>query len=342
MTKQLTNTELIFFCRQLALILKSGISLLEGVSILRDDAASKEGQEILTSVYDRLLETGSITDALTEAHVFPAYLIHMVEIGDISGNLEEAFSSLADHYQREEDFSKNIRSALSYPLIMLGMLSVVLLVLILKVMPVFNQVFMELGAEMSGLSLHILNLGNTLRRYSLVFLLLLAALVGGLFYLFRSPRGKQFLAGLPFTKSLSEKIACARFASGLSMALRSGLDTEGSFDLVIQLIENPSFQEKVSQARSLIQEGEDFAESLNKAGIFSGMDARMVSMGFRTGSADMVLGQIADRLFEETDDSLQRAAGLVEPTLVAVLSVLVGLILLSVMLPLVGIMSNIG
>lgn len=342
MKKQLTNTELIFFCRQLAFVLNSGISLLEGISILRDDAATREGQEILTLVYDRLLETGSITDALTEAAVFPEYLIHTVEMGDISGNLEEAFASLADHYQREEDFSKNIRGALTYPLIMLGMLSAVLLVLIVKVMPIFNQVYTELGAEMSGISFHILNLGNTIRSYSLVFLLLLLILAAGLFALFRSPKSKQLLGRLPFVRRLLEKVARARFASGMSMALRSGLDTERSFELTLQLVEHPAFQEKIRAASARIQEGEDFADALNQTGIFSGMDARMVAMGFRTGSADAALNQISDRLFEEVDDSLQRAAGLVEPTLVAVLSVLVGLILLSVMLPLVGIMSSIG
>lgn len=342
MKKYLTNTELTYICRQLALILKSGISLLEGVSILRDDAATSEGQKLLTEIYDQLLMSGNIKESFAATGVFPDYLLHMVEIGDLSGNLEETFDSLAAHYEREENFSKNIRGALSYPLIMLGMLLAVLLVLILKVMPVFNQVFMELGVEMSGISLHILNLGDHLRQYAVVFLLLLLLLFGFIFYMFRSSDGKKLFYRLPVMKQLSHKIACARFASGLSMTLRSGLDTEGSFDLLLHLTDDPAFREKVSRIRSEIQEGTDFAEALQKSGIFSGMDIRLISLGFRTGSADTVLARIADRLFEEIDDSMQRIVGYLEPTLVAVLSVLVGLILLSVMLPLVGIMSNIG
>ena len=131
-------------------------------------------------------------------------------------------------------------------------------------------------------------------------------------------------------------------AGGYGLALTSVMDTEEGFDLVTQLVDDPDFCQKIASAREAIQNGEDFSDALNKAGIFSGIDARMVSVGFRAGAADSALSDIASRLQTETDEKLQSLAGLLEPTLVAVLSVLVGLILLSVMLPLVNVMSNIG
>lgn len=346
MKKKLSNEELVFFCQQLALLLKSGISLLEGVSILRDDAATEEARNILSLVYDELLESGSIRDALQKARVFPPYLIHMAQMGDISGSLDDTFQSLALYYQREEDLSKSIRDALSYPLIMLGMLSAVLLVLILKVMPIFQQVFTELGAEMNGFSRGILSLGNNLRSYSFVFLILLLILAGLILWVTQTKGGKTVfltvIRKLPLIKTISEKAACSRFAAGMSMVLHSGLDMEEGFDQVTQLVDHPEFQIKVQKARELIHNGEDFSDALNKAGIFSGMDARMVSIAFRTGDSDSVLAQIAQRHQEEIETRLQNTVGLLEPALVAVLSVLVGLILLSVMLPLVSIMSSIG
>lgn len=346
MKKKLTNSELVYICRQISMLLKAGISLLEAISILQDDAVSEDGRTVLSTIYNELLETGEIKSALQKTEVFPAYLIHMVEIGELSGNLDDTFASLAIHYQREADLSKSIRGALTYPLIMLGMLSAVLLVLIVKVMPIFSQVFQDLGAEMGGMARSLLALGDSLRRYSLVFLLLLLVLAALTVYLSRTQKGKAQLRTLtqklPLTRIFSEKIACSRFASGLSIALHSGLDTESAFDLVIQLVDHPDFNQKINQARDLIHNGQDFSDALNQAGIFSGMDARMVSVGFRAGSADSVLSDISVRLQNETDEKLQNIAGLLEPTLVAVLSILVGLILLSVMLPLVGIMSNIG
>ena len=234
----------------------------------------------------------------------------------------------------------------TYPLIMLGMLSAVLLVLIVKVMPVFDQVFQELGVEMSGAAAGVLHLGNGLRRYALVFLILFLLLAVGLLYLTRTTKGRIQLRTIarkfPLSRRLMYDTSCARFASGMSVALKSGLDTEEGFDLVTQLVDDPDFCQKIASAREAIQNGEDFSDALNKAGIFSGIDARMVSVGFRAGAADSALSDIASRLQTETDEKLQSLARLLEPTLVAVLSVLVGLILLSVMLPLVNVMSNIG
>lgn len=107
--------------------------------------------------------------------------------------------------------------------------------------------------------------------------------------------------------------SCARFASGMSVALKSGLDTEEGFDLVTQLVDDPDFCQKIASAREAIQNGEDFSDALNKAGIFSGIDARMVSVGFRAGAADSALSDIASRLQTETDEKLQSLAGLLEP-----------------------------
>ena len=128
----------------------------------------------------------------------------------------------------------------------------------------------------------------------------------------------------------------------MSVALKSGLDTEEGFDLVTQLVDDPDFCQKIASAREAIQNGEDFSDALNKAGIFSGIDARMVSVGFRSGNVDVVLKKIADRYEETTNRRLQSIIAILEPTLVIILSVIVGLILLSVILPLMGIMTSIG
>ena len=336
--KKMTNPELIYLCRQLSMLLKAGISLLEGISILRDDADTKDGQKILSVIYDELLETGDIQSALEKTEVFPSYFVHMVKMGELSGNLDDTFASLAAHYEREEALTGSIRDALTYPLIMLGMLS--------AVMPVFDQVFQELGVEMSGAAAGVLHLGNGLRRYALVFLILFLLLAVGLLYLTRTTKGhiqlRTIARKFPLSRRLMYDTSCARFASGMSVALKSGLDTEEGFDLVTQLVDDPDFCQKIASAREAIQNGEDFSDALNKAGIFSGIDARMVSVGFRAGAADSALSDIASRLQTETDEKLQSLAGLLEPTLVAVLSVLVGLILLSVMLPLMNIMTAIG
>ena len=139
--KALSNTELTTFCSQFALILRSGISSLEGLSIMQEDSPKGEGQELLSGMIRTMEETGSLYEALTASEVFPPYLCSMVEIGEQSGRLDDVMASLSEHYRREDEMAKNIKSAVSYPLVMLGMMIVVIFVLIVKVLPVFNEVF---------------------------------------------------------------------------------------------------------------------------------------------------------------------------------------------------------
>ena len=136
--------------------------------------------------------------------------------------------------------------------------------------------------------------------------------------------------------------SCARFASGMSVALKSGLDTEESFDLVTRLVDDPAFCKKITSAREAIQKGEDFSDALNQAGIFSGMDCPDGSRRFPERRSGYRSFGYRGTAAGQTDEKLQNLAGLLEPSLVALLSILVGLILLSVMLPLVNVMSAIG
>ncbi|WP_287713381.1 type II secretion system F family protein [Blautia sp.] len=344
--KALSNNELSTFCSQMALILRSGISSTEGLSIMLEDAPQEEGQQILRTVLEHIEQTGCLWSSLEEAQFFPKYLCNMVEIGEQAGRLDDVMASLAEHYEREDAISKNIKSAVTYPLVMIVMMLAVVLVLITKVMPIFEQVFEQLGTGLTGISKSIMGFGQVLNRYALVFIVIAAVVIALFFYFSCTSRGRESLrnfAGRFFlTKGLSEKLAAARFASGMSLALSSGLDTDQSLEMVSRLTDHPAMQEKIQTARNLISEGAGFSDALSKAGIFSGLYARMVHIGFHTGAMDDVMRQIAAQYGEEVNEQITGLVSKLEPTLVAVLSVVVGMILLSVMLPLMGIMSSIG
>ncbi len=344
--KALTNEELSLFSGQLSMILHSGISALEGISILLEDSKDDEEKKILESVYGTLEETGDLAEALRAPKVFPDYFIHMAEIGDRSGTLEEVLRSLSSHYEREDAISRSIRDALTYPLVMIGMLAAVLIVLIVQVMPVFRQVFDQLGIEMSGAANTLLVLGRGMQRYSVVFLVLFLLLVLAGFVTLYIPEGRaailSFVNRIPMFRNISLLLACSRFSGALALSFHSGLDTDEGFQLASGLIDNPAFREKAHAAQKKIEEGADFSEALKEAGIYSGLNARMVSIGFRTGASEEALEKIAVSCQEEADIRIQNMVSSLEPTIVAVLSILTGLILLSVMLPLLGIMSEIG
>ena len=229
---------------------------------------------------------------------------------------------------------------------MLGMMAAVLAVLLIKVMPVFRQVFEQLGAQMTGFPAAVLNLGTALGNYSAAFLILAVAAAVICIWLFFTENGrkksKNFAGKFFMTRALSEKISCSRFASGMYLALSSGLDVDQSLEMTARLIEHPDVHEKILEIRRCIAEGESFEDAAARARLFTGSRARMLSIGFKAGAPDNVMKQISEQYDEEIEEQIDTLLGRLEPTLVAVLSVAVGLILLSVMLPLLGVMINIG
>lgn len=340
----LTDTELSAFAGQLAMILHSGISVLEGISILRDDSPSKEIQQILSVVYDSLEQTGELSGALRESGVYPDYFLKMTELGERSGTLEDVMDALCEYYERQHTLFTGIREALTSPLILLGMLFAVLLVLMTQVMPVFEEVFIQLGIEIGTITGSVFLIGKGMQKAAIILLILVAAAAGSCAFLLRKSDNKaRFLAfaqKLPFIRTISLQLCRARFANVLSIALHSGLDIGESISLACDLIEQPAFLEPVTQAAALIEDGNDFADSLRQCNVFTGLDARMVSIGFKTGSAETALQKISQHCQKEANAKIQNAVGMIEPVLTAVLSVLTGIILISVMLPLLSVMAN--
>lgn len=344
--KMLTNREISVFCAQISMLLRSGIAVPEGIRIMLEDMEDAEGRRILASILDHCELGAPLSEALAKSRVFPKYLVDMVRIGEASGKLEEGMAALERYYDREETVSKNIRSAVRYPVVMIVMMVLVVGVLVVKVLPIFNEVFVQLGTEMTGLAGSILRTGMALSRYSLVLVALLAATALFCFYLsatahgqaLRSRLGARFFA----TKKIYERRACASFTSALAMMLASGLDTDKSLEMAAQLVEHPVVRARIEDCQKRIADGASFASALVDAKLFSGVYGRMISIAFKTGTADSVMQDLADQYSVEVENEVNDRIFMVEPTLVAVFSVIVGIILLSVMLPLMGIMSTIG
>lgn len=343
MSSILSNNERILFCEQMAMLLKAGISVTEGIMMMKEDAE----EESLHNVYEKqqrgLEETGIFWDALEATEAFPAYMVMMVKIGEQTGNLDEVMSGLAAYYNREENLVQDIKNAVTYPLVIAGMLAVIVVVMLVKVLPVFAKVYAQLGSEMTGMAGVLLHIGLGIRQGYGWILLLLLLLGLGLFRVWHSGKGrrtvKHFFAG----KKIMEKISIARFASGMSMALRSGMDYDAAFLLVGDLLEeDDTMKEKLAVCQKKLQEGETFPGAAAQAEILGGMQARILHIAERTGDMDAALAVVAAQADEEVTILIRNFVSILEPTLVAVLSILVGGILLAVMFPLLGVLSSIG
>lgn len=337
---KLSNTELSYFCSQMGLVLHSGISTLEGISMMLGDSENKKDSPILKTLQEAMEAQGLLYLALQDAKVFPDYMIHMVQIGEETGNLDNVMDALSAHYEREESIRTSISHAVAYPLIMSGMILAVIVVLLVRVMPIFSQVFAQLGTEMTGLAAGLVSIGDLISRYSLIVVIVLAVIIVLVLIGMKTGLGKSFLRLFKGARDLSLSISAGRFADGMALTLRSGLTPDRSFELVSSLNEDKSFEKKLNICKEKMDEGMGLAESLHEAGIFSGIYSRMASVGSKAGALDTVMHQIANLYQEEIDTRINNALSVIEPALIIVLSVIVGIILMSVMFPLLGIMSS--
>ena len=346
MSKQLNAVEIAGFFSQTALLIQAGITPLSAMEILLSDTKGKGGRVLLEQIIASCKSGSFFHEALAQTECFPDYCINLIKLGETSGNLDDCLTALADYYEKQENIRESIKNAITYPFIMIAMMCVVVFVLLGKVLPIFNQVFAELGTQMSGIAGALLSLGEVLNRYMVVFIVLLAItflLVYGCLTIPAMGRvAVRFFAVFPPTRGFSEKFACQRFASGMAMTLASGIDTHTSLDMVAELVDQPAMKAKIKNCKDDIRNGANLSESLVGTGIFSNLHSRMVTVGFKSGNIDVVLRKIADSYEKETDKKLQNIISVLEPTLVIILSVIVGFILLSVILPLTGIMSSIG
>jgi len=342
---KLKSYEISTFCRQMSLMLRAGIAPADGIDILEQDTNDAAAKKLLGSISNVLHSGEKFHVALSMTEAFPDYVVHMVTIGEESGNMDTVMESLADYYEREENIESNIRSAVSYPLIMVFMMLIVVLVLITKVLPIFEQVFAQLGTSMSGFAQSLLSLGSALNRYSIILVAILV-LFAACFLYFSSAAGKEnfkkLMRKFALTRKLMHDIELERFASGMVLTLSSGMDTYEGLGLVKKLSSDDVMKDKIDKCKDLLLDGDSFPEALEKTDIFTSFYAQMISVGFKSGSMDQAMKQVSERLEKDTERRIYSLISVLEPTLVIILSLIVGMILLSVILPLMGIMTTIG
>ena len=339
----LSAEELSAFAAQLSLTVKTGIPLSEAIMILLEDAETAAGRKLLQRILDKLEVGGTLADALKEADVFPIYMTQMIEIGETSGRLDRVLDSLHKYYAREDNISKSAKSAITYPAIMLVILIVIIIILVTKVLPIFNQVFNTLGGEMTPLAQGAMRVGDIISNSSLILVFVIILIVAIIVIMRLTPGGRKALGGMGqrMFHTVTDKMAASKFASGMSLMLASGLDVDRSVELTLPLMTNAKMYKKVAKVKQMLESGEPFTGSVVATKVFSGMQGRMLTLGFKSGNLDNVMEQIADDYEREVDDKLENLISIIEPTMVAILCIIVGLILLSAMLPLLGVMSAI-
>lgn len=332
-------------CRGFALLLHAGVGLADCARLLSRE--EEDDSALLRDLTDRLDQGLPLWEAMERTGAFAASVTGMVRVGEETGRLEEALEGLADYCEESVRSRRQLKNAVAWPAMLLVLMLLVIGVLLVEVMPVFDAVYASLGARLTGLSAGLLALGQLLRAAlpALLGALALTALTAGLLALFPSlgSRWAALWRSRFGDRGIPRKFNNARFARALAMTLGSGLPLEEGLALCQGLLaEQPGAVSRVRRCRELLAEGSLLADAMEETELLPPSRARLLTAGLKGGNADRVMEDIARRMEEEARQALEDAVSGMEPAMVLTASALVGIILLSAMLPLMNIMTAMG
>ncbi len=331
-------------CLQLAFILESGMALEDGVGALADESEKDGLQPVYQALCAGLNETGSLCEAMRRSAAFPAYAVEMAGVGETTGRLEAVLRGLADYYEREARMREAITDATVYPIALGAMLVVIVLVMLCKVLPVFRRVLGGMGVGAADAGGALITLGAWLGWIvmALVGLAVLAALGGAL--ALRTQARERVLRLLrrvfPQLRRIEAERSAARAALTLSRMLSSGFGPEEAAATAASVLEDGAAAARMKDMRQALEEGEAFSDALERSGLFQPRQMRMIRAGAQAGRGAQVLEKLAADYEEAAESEIARIVSIIEPTLIALLSIVVGGILLSVMLPMARMLTS--
>lgn len=342
-SKHWSKEDISSFCLEMSLLLKAGMPLDICFSILEEEAEEQDQKALFHELHEETRSGISVYESMGKKEVFPSYMLQMILLGEETGYLENVFHSLSVYYEERRRIERMLKETVIFPIALLCMMIIVILVLMIEVLPVFQSVFVQLGGTLPPLAIFFLNIGLKIQeKKTLLFILFALVLIGILFIAFHgktNERWKQFLKRKFFRMEAGRLFEAAHFASALHMGISGGLGTDKALEMAGAFCEE-NIQEKVRICRECTMIGESLAHAVSEQGLLKPAYCGMISVGTKTGTLDAALAEISRRSEEEAEEALRKMAAKVEPTVVVILCVVVGILLLSVMFPLIGIMNS--
>ncbi len=341
--KMLSAAEISIVFEQMHMFSKNGIATWESLSIMHEHATDKM-KDLFDDMCDIVAQGNFLSKALTQVGCFPEYVIKMIEMGEKTGRSEEVYMAISDYYKNRDSLSQALRSSITYPFCMAGMVLVVIFVILVQVMPVFEQVFAQLGLALNSVASFLLDFGQVLNNSAMTVGIILIAIILAFVILKQTKKGKKFFVELyqksPFTKKISAAESANRFAFSMSLMLAGGLDTVSAVEFSHMIIDGEKPRQKISFIKDSLVKGKSLADSLIESEMFDSSYNGVITAGIRSGASSEMLADLADKYFENTQRLTQKLLSIIEPVLVAILCIMMAMVMLSVMLPLTGILTG--
>ncbi len=346
-TTMIGKQEIIIFARQLALVVDSDVSIHTGLGIIYEKSDDKKLKIVIEKMQDAIVMGEPLSEAFNDEDVyFPKIVQSILKIGEESGELANALNQIADNYERELEISSKIRAAVTYPIILFSLMTVVVFVLLLKVLPMFNGILMSFGGELPLLTSSIMAFSNWVGQNIIAILVVIIGLVAGLTFYFRAEKHRltwdKMLFKLPVIGQITAATTAVRFARNLAMLIKSGISINKSMNLVAEIFENSYARQKIKKATEALDADTPVEVAIESLNLFPAVLIKLFAVATSTGHIDIMLEKAAITMEQELNYRLERLTTVIEPILIIIISLIVGLILIAVILPIIDIMNAIG
>jgi len=342
-----SKSELVIFTRQLSTMISAGISLLEAIEVLTEQAETPGMKACCTRLTSALRGGNDLSAAMAQCpKVFTTLYVSMVTAGEASGQMDVILQRLADYVEATEELKREIRSAMTYPVISLVLVLSITAFLMIGVVPGFKEVFDGLGAELPALTKFTLAVSDWLRSKWYLCFVALFGMIGGFMVVKRTPKGALLLDHLalrvPIFGVLTRKVCLARFSRTFSTLVRSGVPIMATLDIVAATAGNRVIADVVIASREAVRNGNMLSEPLSKSKVFPPMVVRMIAIGEKSGALEQLLEKIAEFYDSQVKATIKALTSLIEPLLICFMGGIVGVVILSVFLPILNLIGELS
>ncbi|MDR7077916.1 type IV pilus assembly protein PilC [Neobacillus niacini] len=328
----------VIYLRQFATLIKAGVTLVEATGILAVQTESKALKKALLAVEQELREGNPYSDSVAKhKKIFNSMFINMVKAGEVAGNMDETLEKLADDFEKQHDTIAKVKSALTYPAV-IGILAIgAVIFLLVGVVPTFVTMFADMGAELPGITKFVLSASGFMQSFWWLILLFLFSIVFSIMYMKKNKKTKYyldyFLLRMPIFGTMLQKAALARMMRTLSSLFSSSVPILQAMSIVEKVVENEVIAKVIRESRDSLEKGRSMTEPMMDHWAFPPLVTQMISIGEGTGALDAMLSKIAEFYEKEVEQGTDRLKSLIEPIMIVFLAGVVGVIVLSIMMP---------
>ena len=338
-TDRIKSKDVAVFTRQFATMVDSGLSISRALSVLSAQVVNKRFAQVIRDVRDGVESGRSLSDALSQhPKVFDELYVSMVRAGELGGSIDVVLSSIATQLEKQVAIARKIRGAMTYPAVVVSVISLLFVVMMVFIVPVFKRLFVTLDAPLPTPTKIVITISNTLASWhaGIVIAVVVMAIIGWRRWI-ATQNGREKWDGWklrpPIFGPLAHKAALARFAFTLSSLVSAGVPVLESLDIVGRAAGNAVLAKATQEIKRAVREGRPFADPMRANPVFPQLMVQMVEVGEQTGALDDMLGKAADYYQGEVDQTVDNLSSILEPLLVVVMGGMVGTVIVSLYLP---------